>query len=83
MKKFDTATAVRERIKEICATKNYTINKLATESALNQSTLRDFMNGKNNNIGIITINKICDGLEITLYEFFNSDIFKHLEQEIK
>lgn len=79
---MDTADAVRERIIGLCKEKKYTIHKLATLSALNQSTVRDFMNNKNNNIGIITIKKLCDGLDISLADFFNTEDFRNLEQEI-
>jgi len=78
-----TDNAVRERIRKLCQTKNYTINKLADVSGLNYSTVRDFMKGKNNNIGIITIKKLCDGLDISLYDFFHHEMFKNIEQEIK
>ena len=79
---MNTANAVRERIIELCKEKNYTIHGLAIKSAMNQSTIRDFMNSKTNNIGIITIKMLCDGFEISLADFFNTDIFKNLEQEI-
>jgi len=80
---MNTANAVRDRIKQLCKNKNYTINKLATMSAINYSTVRDFMNEKNSNIGIITIKKLCDGLDLSLYDFFDDEIFRDLEQEIK
>jgi len=79
----NTDNAVRDRIKQLCKNKNYTINKLATMSAINYSTVRDFMNEKNSNIGIITIKKLCDGLGLSLYDFFDTESFKNLEQEIK
>jgi len=79
----NTDNAVRDRIKQLCKNKNYTINKLATMSAINYSTVRDFMNEKNSNIGIITIKKLCDGLGLSLYDFFDTEPFKNLEQEIK
>ena len=79
----NTDNAVRDRIKQLCKNKNYTINKLATMSAINYSTVRDFMNEKNSNIGIITIKKLCDGLDLSLYDFFDDEIFRDLEQEIK
>ena len=79
----NTDNAVRDRIKQLCKNKNYTINKLATMSAINYSTVRDFMNEKNSNIGIITIKKLRDGLGLSLYDFFDTESFKNLEQEIK
>lgn len=79
---MNTADAVRNRIMELCEEKNYTIHGLSTKSAMNQSTLRDFMNGKTSNIGIITIKLLCDGLDISLAKFFDTEIFENLEQEI-
>jgi len=78
-----TDQLVRERIRQLCQKKSYTINKLATVSGFGYSTVRDFMNGKNSNIGILTLKKLCDGLEISLYEFFNTESFKNLDQGIK
>ncbi|MBR4287559.1 MAG: helix-turn-helix transcriptional regulator [Clostridia bacterium] len=75
--------AVKLRIIELVEENNITINKLATISGLTQSTLNNITGGRNNSATISTIKKICDGLEIDIREFFNSDIFNDLEQEIK
>ena len=75
--------AVKLRIIELCNTKNITINKLATISGITQSTLNNIISGRNNSTTISTIKKLCDGLEITIQEFFCSDLFTNLEQEIK
>lgn len=75
--------AVKLRIVELCAEKEITVNKLATISGLTQSTLSNIISGRNNSTTISTIKKICDGLEITIEDFFHSDLFKNLEQEIK
>ena len=75
--------AVKLRIVELCSDKKITVNKLATISGLTQSTLSNIISGRNNSTTISTIKKICDGLEITIEDFFHSDVFKNLEQEIK
>lgn len=75
--------AVKLRIIELCNAKNITINKLATISGITQSTLNNIISGRNNSTTISTIKKLCDGLEITIQEFFCSDLFTNLEQEIK
>lgn len=75
--------AVKLRIIELCKDKKITINKLATISGLTQSTLSNIISGRNNSTTISTIKKICDGLEINIEDFFHSDLFKNLEQEIK
>lgn len=75
--------AVKERIIELCKDNNLTVNKLSTVSGITQSTLNNITSGRNNSTTISTIKKICDGLEIEITDFFNSDLFKNLEQEIQ
>lgn len=75
--------AVKLRIKELCKINAITINKLATQSGITQSTLNNIISGRNNSTSISTIKKICDGLDMPLIDFFKSDIFDNLEQEIK
>lgn len=60
-----------------------TINKLATESGVAPSTIKNILYGKSQNPGIVTLKMLCDGLGITLTEFFNTKEFENLEQEIK
>ena len=74
--------AVKLRIIELCQENKITINKLATISGITQSTLNNIISGRNNSTTISTIKKICDGLEISVQDFFNSDLFTNLEQEI-
>ena len=80
---MDTVTAVRNRILALCGEREITINKLATISALPPSSIKNILYGKSQNPKIITIKMICDGLGITIDEFFHSDLFAGLEQEIK
>ncbi len=75
--------AVAGRIIELCNERNITVNKLCTLSAITQSTVNDIVNHRAKNIGIVTIKKICDGLDITIMDFFDADIFRELEQEIQ
>lgn len=75
--------AVAQRILDLCAENNITVNKLCTLSAVTQSTVNDIVNNKAKNIGVVTIKKLCDGLGISIREFFDSEIFDGLEQEIK
>lgn len=74
--------AVADRIVELCMARSITVNKLATVSGVTQSTVNDIVNRKAKNIGIVTIKKLCDGLEITITEFFDTDCFRSLEQEM-
>ncbi len=75
--------AVKLRIIELCKAENITINRLAIQSGITQSTLNNIISGRNNSTTISTIKKICDGLEMDIVDFFKSDLFKSLEQEIK
>ena len=80
---MDIVSAIRDRILRLCAEHNITINKLATLSALPPSSIKNILYGKSNDPKIRTIKKICDGLNITLIDFFKSPEFESLDQEIK
>ncbi len=75
--------AVKLRILELCKENSLTVNKLATLCGITQSTLNNIVGGRNNSTTVSTIKKICDGLDISIREFFASPIFDLLEQEIK
>ena len=75
--------AVRERILELCQERNVSVNKLSSMSGVTQSTVNNIVSGRNNSTTISTIKKLCDGLDITIEDFFHSELFKNLEQEIK
>ena len=79
----DTKTAVRERILELCAQRKITVNRLATISGVTQSTLNNVVSGRNNSVTVSTVKKLCDGLDITLREFFDTPVFDDLEQEVR
>lgn len=74
--------ALRQRILELCSGKNITLNGLSRMSGITQSTLNNIVCGRNNSATISTIQKICDGLDMDLAEFFDSDLFRNVEQEI-
>lgn len=80
---MDTITAIRRRILELCEQRHITINKLANVSAVPPSSVKNILYGKSVNPKIITIKMLCDGLGITLGEFFSTREFNELEQEIK
>lgn len=80
---MDTVSAVKNRILSLCGEKNISINKLATICALPPSSIKNILYGKSQNPKILTIKMICDGLDITLGEFFSTEEFDSLEQEIK
>lgn len=80
---MDIGNAVKLRIWELCDEHGITVNKLATMSGITQSTLNNIVSGRNNSTTVSTIKKICDGLNISIIEFFSSPLFNNLEQEIK
>ena len=78
-----TKEAVAKRIIELCENNDIAINSLANLSGVSPSTIYSMLNEKSQNPGIVSIKKLCDGLNITLRQFFDYDIFNDLEQEIK
>lgn len=80
---MNTQQAVAKRILELCSKQNISINGLATISAVPPSTLKNIISGVSKNPGIVTIKKLCDGLNISLIDFFDTDTFRELEQEIR
>jgi len=75
--------AVRQRIIDLCDGRGITINKLGTMCGVTQSTLNNIINTGSNNPTISTVAKICDGLEISIREFFDDGLFEDTEQEVK
>ncbi len=80
---MNTKKAVADRMIELCKERNIAINALADLSGVSPSTLYSILNEKSQNPGIVTIKKLCDGLDISLGDFFCNEIFDNLEQEIK
>ena len=74
---------VCERFKELCEQRNIKLNELANISGVTPSTAYSMMDTSRRDVSITTIKKFCDGLEITLGEFFSTPEFDNLEQEIK
>lgn len=75
--------AVKERILQLCAEHDMSINKLSTISGVTQSTVNNIVSGRNNSTTVATIQKLCDGLGITIGEFFTSDLFNEIDPEVK
>ena len=80
---MNTKEAVAVRIIQLCAEHNIAVNTLANLSGVSPSTVYSMLNSKSMNPGVVSIKKLCDGLEISLRDFFNADFFDNLEQEIK
>ena len=80
---MDTYSVVRNRLMQLCEEHNMSIHKLSIESAIPPSTIKNIIYGKSKNPGIVTLKMLCDGFGITLTDFFATDDFINLEQEIK
>lgn len=80
---MDTYTTVKNRILQLLGERKMSIHKLAMESAVPPSSIKNILYGKSVNPGIVTLKMLCDGFGITLIEFFDTDEFRNLEQEIR
>ena len=75
--------AVAQRILELCKSRSITVNTLANDAGIPPTTIYSILNTKSKNPGIVTTKQVCDGMDISLREFFDSPIFDELEQEIQ
>ncbi|MBR7150980.1 MAG: helix-turn-helix transcriptional regulator [Clostridia bacterium] len=80
---MSTKKAIAARIVELCQERGIAINTLANLSGVSPSTVYSMLNEKSQNPGVVSLKKLCDGLDITLREFFDSPIFDDIEQEIR
>lgn len=80
---MNAKTAVARRIQTLCLERNMAVNALANQCGISPSTVYSMLNTKSKNPGIVSIQKICDGLEISLREFFDDPLFENLEPEIQ
>lgn len=80
---MNVSEAVVKRIYELCDNRKITVNALCNISGITQSTVSNIVNGDTYNAGVATIKKLCDGLDMSIRDFFNSDLFDNLEQEIR
>ena len=75
--------AVAQRITNLCKERGIAVNALGNLSGVNPSTICSMLNTKSQNPGVVSLQKICDGLEITIRDFFDDDLFNDIEQEIE
>ena len=80
---MDIKDLIVERFCQLCKSRNITINELANISGVTPSTAYSMMDSSRRDVSVRTIKKFCEGLEITLGEFFSTEEFDNLEQEIK
>lgn len=75
--------AVAKRFEELCAEREMKPNELANRAGVTPSTVYSMLDPSRRRVSITTIKKLCDGMEITLGEFFSCKIFDELDQEIR
>lgn len=80
---MNTKEAVAKRILDLCEERHMAVNALATISGVSPSTIYSMLNEKSQNPGVVSLKKLCDGLGISIREFFNHELFDDLEQEIQ
>ncbi len=80
---MDIYTLVKYRILALCEERNLSIYKLALDSGVSQSTIKNILYGKSKNPGIVTLKMLCDGLDISIVDFFDTQEFRQLDQELK
>ena len=80
---MNTQQTVAFRIRQLCKERGLTPNGISLISGVPQATVKSILNGESRNPGVVTIKKLCDGFEITLEEFFGTQEFRNLEQEIQ
>ena len=80
---MDTYSTVKNRLLTLLELRQMPIHKLAMESGVPPSTIKNILYGKSKNPGIVTLKMLCDGLDISIIEFFDTKEFQELEQELK
>ena len=78
---MDTYQAVKERLERLLYEKRFSVYKLSLESSVSPSTIKNILYGKSKNPGIVTLKMLCDGLGLTLAEFFDTEEFRTLDSE--
>lgn len=78
---MDTPKLVSLRIQQLCAAHGYNINSLARQAGVPPTTVKNIIYDNSRNPGVVTIKLLCDGLGISLYDFFDTDQFKSTEPE--
>ena len=76
-------TAIVERVLELCKAKNMRPNELAVRAGVTPSTVYSMLDPRRKDLSVTTFKKLCDGLGISLIDFFDANVFRELEQEIK
>ena len=79
---MDMKKAQTNRMWELIRQRDITVNEAAKRSGIPPSTLKNILYGQSKNVGVITIKKLCDGLGLTIPEFFDNSIFVEIDSEL-
>jgi transcriptional regulator with XRE-family HTH domain len=80
---MDNSAVISQRILQLCRERNITIGKLCSTAGTTASTVHDIVTGTTKNPRVFTLKKLCDALDITLSEFFDTPEFNNMDQEIE
>ena len=80
---MDKSAVISQRILQLCRERNITIGKLCSTAGTTASTVHDIVTGTTKNPRVFTLKKLCDALNITLSEFFDTPEFNNMDQEIE
>lgn len=73
--------AISKKLLKICKEKDLSVNKLAKLSGLTQSTVQSIVNCESSNPKLLTLVRICDGVNISMSEFFKDEIFLNIDDD--
>ena len=82
MRNMNTYSVVKERLERLLYEKRMSVHRLSLESSVPSSTIKNILYGKSKNPGVVTLKMLCDGLGVTLTEFFDTEEFRTLEPEL-
>ncbi len=75
--------AIVARFQDLCRKENIKYNELVVRAGVTPSIIYSMMDENHKDLSVLTVKKLCDDLDISVIDFFNDDLFKDLEQEIK
>ncbi len=73
--------AMSKKLLKICEERGISVNKLASMCCLTQSTVQNIIEGNSTNPKLLTVVRICEGLGISLSEFFDDELFSNIDRE--
>ena len=75
--------AIAERFRQLCAERDISYTQLARLSGITPSTVYSMLQRERRDISAVTVKKLCDGLDLSIADFFDSDLFRNLPPEIE